>query len=400
MSTPAEKRLQRSTDTIDAIADRKAIPDAVTLVCGASLKPEAPTWIWTYWLAQGKLHILAGAPGTGKTTIAMAFAATVTIGGRWPDGTRCAPGKVLIWTGEDDPADTLLPRLVAAGGDPSKVYFITGTVINGEPQPFDPARDMVMLAAQIEAVGGVSLLIVDPVVSAVEGSGNNNPEVRRSLQPLVDLALATRCAVLGITHFTKAGQGGDPTQRVVGSVAFAAVARIVMVAAKTRDEAGEPIRVLARSKSNVGPDEGGFQYHLEQIEPDELPGIEASRIAWGKSVEGSARELLVEPEADDEAGSAQDEAAAFLREALKNGLTPTKTLQAEAKDAGIAWRTVRRAADAIGIKRKKGGMNDGWYWSLPAEGGQKLPKVSTQNNGHLRENLDTFAADDPMESEF
>ena len=77
-------------------------PDGVVLINGSTLTPQAVRWLWEYWLALGKLHILAGAPGQGKTTIALAAMATVTIGGRWPDGTRCAPGNVLMWTGEDD----------------------------------------------------------------------------------------------------------------------------------------------------------------------------------------------------------------------------------------------------------------------------------------------------------
>ncbi len=274
-------------------------PDGIVLACGSDLTPEPVRWLWQYWLALGKVHILAGAPGQGKTTIAIALAATTTINGRWPDGTRCDGGNVLVWSGEDDPADTLLPRILAAGGDRSKVFFIKASRVNGEELPFDPARDMGQLLAAIEAIGNVKLLIVDPIVSAVTGDSHKNTEVRRALQPLVDLAAACQCALLGITHFSKGGQGSDPSQRVIGSVAFTAVARIVMVAAKVKSEDGEDTRILARSKSNIGPDDGGFQYHLEQVEVDAFPGIEAARIAWGKAVEGNARELLTDP---DEAG--------------------------------------------------------------------------------------------------
>src|SRR4030095_3261387 len=82
-----------------------------------TIKPEAVTWLWDGFLAGGKLNIVAGAPGTGKTTLALAIAATLTIGGRWPDGTRAAIGDVLIWSGEDSPGDTLVPRLIATGAD-------------------------------------------------------------------------------------------------------------------------------------------------------------------------------------------------------------------------------------------------------------------------------------------
>lgn len=350
------------TAKLDADISLGQMLDGVILVNGADLTPEPVAWLWRHWLALGKLHILAGAPGQGKTTIAVAVAATVTVGGTFPDGTRCEPGNVLIWSGEDDPADTLLPRLIAAGADKERVFFITGARIDGEATPFDPARDMAQVLASAEKIGGVSLLIVDPVVSAVAGDSHKNSEVRRSLQPLVDLAGACRCAVLGISHFSKAGQGQDPTQRVVGSVAFSAVARVVWVAAKVHSEDGEDRRILARSKSNIGPDNGGFEYRLEQVEA--LPGIEASRVSWGAAVEGTARELLTDPTAPGGDGPCAD-AAEFLREALCEGPTPVRTIQAEASEAGHKWRTIQRAADSLLVIKKKGGMEGGWYWQLP-----------------------------------
>lgn len=361
---PHHEKWAESLDVPDS-----AVPDFmrnhVVLTCGADLRPEPVRWLWRHWLAQGKLHILAGAPGQGKTTIALAMAATVSIGGRWPDGTRCAPGNVLIWSGEDDAQDTLVPRLLAAGADCSRCFFVDGSSRDGEIVPFDPARDLGQLLQAIEKIGGCELLVIDPVVSAVTGDSHKNTEVRRAMQPLVELAAQSGCAVLGITHFAKGGQGTDPAQRVVGSVAFTAVARVVLVAAKVKGEKeGEDTRILARSKSNIGPDDGGFQYHLEQCEP--LPGIHASRIAWGKAVEGSARELLTDPDEgaqDDGAGSAKEEAEEFLLELLKVGAAPTKHVQAQAKDAGISWATVRRASDALGVKKRQ--SNGSWYWQLP-----------------------------------
>ena len=342
--------------------------DRVMLRCGADLTPEPVIWLWEYWLALGKFHLLAGAPGQGKTTIAISMLATVTIGGRWPDGMRCTPGNVVIFSSEDHPADTLLPRLLAAGGDSSKCFFIEATRINGELQPFDPARDLPRLHEAIDAIGGCKMILIDPVVSAVTGDSHKNTEVRRALQPLVDLAAACKCVLLGITHFSKGGQGSDPSQRVIGSVAFTAVARVVMVAARVKSEDGVDTRILARSKSNIGPDDGGFQYYLEQVPVDDFPGIEAARIAWGKSVDGNASKLLTDPNEgnaaeDEEECSARDSAEDFLKELLSEGPAPTKHVETEAKAAGIAWRTVRRASDVLTVKKQK--SNGSWYWSLP-----------------------------------
>ena len=340
-------------------------PDGVILINGADLEAAPTDWLWPDWLALGKLALLAGAPGTGKTTIAIAMAATVTIGGRWPDGSRCEPGNVLIWSGEDDPADTLLPRLLAVGADRTRVYFVSGTRIGGEIQSFDPARDMAALESLASRIGGVKLLIVDPVVSAVAGDSHKNTEVRRALQPLVDLASRLGAAALGITHFSKGGAGSDPASRVVGSIAFTAVARVVLVAAKVKTDDGDDRRILARGKSNIGPDDGGFEYHLEQCEP--LPGIRASRIVWGKAVQGTARDLLQEPDGENsEDRSAVDAAAGFLRQALADGITPSKTVESEAKNAGVSWASVRRASEALGVIKSRG-MGGVWYWKLPVQ---------------------------------
>jgi len=372
--------LTTATPPASVSRPKPTLDDGVVLTSGADLTPEPVRWLWGGWLALGKLHILAGTPGQGKTTIALSFAATVTIGGRWPDGTRSPAGNVLMWSGEDDPADTLLPRLLASGADRSRVFFVSGTRVAGKVEPFDLARDLAALQAQAERVGDVRLIVVDPVVSAVTGDSHKNTEVRRSLQPLVDMAASMGAALLGITHFSKGGQGQDPASRVVGSVAFTAVARVVLAAAKVKGDDGEGRRILARSKSNIGPDDGGFTYGLEQAEP--LPGIPASYVAWGAAVEGSARELLTDPNQDvDDERSAIEAAVDFLTQVLAGGSTPSKTVETEAKAAGVSWASVRRAADALGVIKRKGA--GGWYWRAPegsqlAQGAQEVQREQVE----------------------
>ncbi len=369
---------------------RAPVADGVVLLNGADLTPQPVSWLWRNWLALGKLHILAGAPGQGKTTIAIAMAATVTSGGRWPDGSRCEAGHVLIWSGEDDPADTLLPRLIAAGADKSRVHFVSGTQTAGELRPFDPATDMAQLADLAARIGNVRLIVVDPVVSAVTGDSHKNTEVRRALQPLVDLASTMGAALVGISHFSKGGQGQDPASRVVGSIAFTAVARVVLVAAKVKNEEGQDRRILARGKSNIGPDDGGFEYAISQVEA--LPGIQASRIEWGAAVEGSARELLTDPAEDTEEGNAQDTAAEFLRHLLGEGMSGVKYIEAEAKEAGLAWRTVRRASDTLGVLKRKGAEGR-YYWSLPSL--SKSPRLSSLSNVPSLDNVDNLTGTEP-----
>ncbi|WP_312260644.1 AAA family ATPase [Limnohabitans sp.] len=343
----------------------------VLLLNGAYLTPEPVRWLWPGWLAYGKLHLLAGAPGQGKTTIAMALGAVVTGGAKWPDGLFASTGSILIWSGEDDPADTLLPRLLASGADRTKCYFVSGMREKGKVRPFDLAKDLTELEAAAQAIGDVKLIIVDPIVNAVTGDSHKNTEVRRNLQPLVDLGLRLNAAILGITHFSKGGADLDPAARVMGSVAFTAFARVVMVAAKAENADGEERRVLARAKSNIGSDSGGFAYEIDQIELED--GIWSSKISWGDELVGSARDLLSEPEKGAMPGkrSAVDSAKDFLRQILCDGPMPVKKIEQEAGAAGVSWSAIKRAYPQLNIIPKK--SMDHWYWQMPKmrEGSQE-----------------------------
>ncbi len=155
----------------------------VTLIRGDTLTPEPINWLWPGWMAAGKMHILGGQAGTGKTTIALALAATLTIGGRWPDGSRASTGDVCIWSGEDDPTDILVPRLRAMGADMTRVHFVAGMTEDGKRRAFDPATDMDALEVALKGIGNVRLLIVDPIVS--NGMDPFSPKRQQSARLIV-----------------------------------------------------------------------------------------------------------------------------------------------------------------------------------------------------------------------
>jgi len=220
--------------------------------------------------------------------------------------------------------------------------------------------DPVEYLLEREFVDDVRLIVVDPLVSAVSGDSHKNAEVRRCLQPLVDLAQRMDAALIGITHYSKGTQGREPLERVSGSLAFGALARLVFGTVRQKaEDAGAPSRyLLARVKSNIGPDGGGFAYAFEQA--DIGNGIVASRTVWGEAVDGSASALLNDAEADpDDTGQ---DAASFLRELLADGPMPTKTVRKEADDAGFSWRTIQRAMRRAGVESQRQGFGMPALW--------------------------------------
>lgn len=371
---------------------------AVNLINGAAIRPEPIDWLWNGWLAAGKLHILAGAPGTGKTTLALALAAALTTCGRWPDGSRVKDaGAVLVWSGEDDPTDTLAPRLLACGADMTRIHFV-GSVRDGEEhRPFDPASDMRELAEAARRVGNVRLLITDPVVSAVTGDSHKNTEVRRALQPLVDLGHEINAAILGISHFSKGSQGRDPTERVAGSLAFGALARVVLAAAKVQDDedgsAGR--RILARAKSNIGPDDGGYYYDLEQVELQDYAGVWASRVLWGEEIEGSAREILAAAdtvtERNEDGNEDRNEVDKWLRDLLnEEGEVAKADVIKAGRACGFAERTIQHARKRIGAETKIHGFGKEKVsvWSLPNRANQSTMHANPKKHGMYGTNGD------------
>ncbi|HUX73797.1 MAG TPA: AAA family ATPase [Steroidobacteraceae bacterium] len=349
-------------------------PPMAGLVCASKIKPEAITWLWKEWIAAGKLHILAGAPGTAKTTAALDWASVISRGGRWPDGSMSPIGDVLIWSSEDDPKDTLVPRLTAMHADLSRVHFVTTAADGDRRRAFDPATDMDQLRAAIAQMGILPrLLIVDPIVSAVGGDSHKGSDTRRSLQPLVDLGADRGCAILGISHFSKGTAGRNVVERVTGSLAFGALARLVFAAAKMPDEEGGG-RFIARAKSNIGPDGGGYHFDLDQVPLPDFPAISASLVSWGESIEGRAEDILARAETSEDAEERSDRSDAedFLRDLLAGGCVKAQNAIRQAKAAGISEKSLRTACKRLGVTKKKADFSGGWTWCAPhAEGARR-----------------------------
>jgi len=249
-----------------------------------------------------------------------------------------------------------------------KVHIVGDVRKGAEVLAFDPARDVPLLARELAGIPDLGLLIIDPLVSSVSGDAHKSNDVRRSLQPIADLAAASGAAVLGLSHFSKGTAGRDPVERVTGSIAFGAAARLVLGAAKRTEEQGGK-RIFVRAKSNLGPDDGGFVYDLEQIELPNRPDVFGSRVVWGEALEGTAKALLsaAETDEDEDTRSALEDAKDFLGQLLDCSSVPANLIWKESRAAGHSEATIRRAARELSVVKRKVGLKDGWAWELPAK---------------------------------
>lgn len=278
-------------------------------------------------------------------------------------------GNVVVLSAEDDPADTIRPRLEAAGADLSRV-FVLDAVVEGYRadggeirRAFNLKADLARLGAMLEEIGGAALIVIDPITAYLgETDSHKNAEIRALLSPLSDLAAKHGAAVVCVSHFNKAA-GGEAMMRITGSLAFVAAARAAFVVAK--DPENEARRLFLPLKNNIGNDQTGLAFAVQSAQIESPAGlIETSRVLWEvEAVMVTADEALA-PAQDPEERSAVEDAAEFLRALLANGPVPSKRVRADADGAGHSWRTIQRARKALGIEVVKAGLRGGWEWRL------------------------------------
>ena len=338
--------------------------------CLADVDTTPIRWLWKGRFARGKINMVGGVPGLGKSQVACAFIAAVTAGGLWPDGGRAPLGSVIIIGCEDDAADTIRPRLEAAGADLSKVHLFDWALVTdkkgkSERRHFDVREHKAALAQLIAQIGDVVLIIIDPITAHLGRTDSHvTAEVRAALAPLQTLAAETLAAVILISHLNKGGGGdGSAMNRVTGSGAFIAVCRSAWLIAGDPKDAEKRRRILAPIKNNLGDDKTGFAYTIEGVT---LPnGIGTSRVVFDPiRVHVSADELLqqITPAAE-EAKGARDEACEFLRTFLKDGPVSAQDLETARKAHQIAPATLKRARKALGVQAKK--VGEGWHVQMP-----------------------------------
>jgi hypothetical protein len=208
-------------------------------------------------------------------------------------------------------------------------------------------------------------------------------QVKSLLSPLAEFASSLGLAVLAVTHLNKSVSSA--IYRASGSIAFVAAARAVWLFARDPDDPGQ--RLMLPGKMNLAPDQIGLSYRLL----DEKAG--GVTVLWGEPISRSADAVLQLEAAEDK--SERFEAMEWLQERLSDGCPVSqREIRADAKASGIAWRTLRRAKDSLGVSSEKQGFKGGWHWQLPeAEDVQQPPKVSSSETWPSSPVVDPFDAD-------
>jgi len=324
-----------------------------------------PLWPGVLWL--GKPTLVCGDPGLGKSQLALSVAATVSRGGEWPcKAGRAEPGDVLLLSAEDDAADTIRPRLTAAGADLARVHVVTAAQ---EIDEDGTARERFLTLTEhspalIEAMRRLDrprLLVIDPVSAFMSGvDSHNNAEVRAALAVLARAAAELRVAVLVIGHLNKGATGGKTLYRAAGSLAFVAAARAAYVVERDPDDA--TFRLLLPMKVNLAKDQTGFRFSIGEADNA------APYVRWAdEPVSEAADDVLARVVAPRQAASdaRQREVTDWLREALRDRQPHEAIgLWRQATERGFGERHVKAACRELGVEKRQMGFRGAWHWQL------------------------------------
>lgn len=365
-------------------ADIVEFPKRTIGVCLADVQPERIQWRSRGRIARGKITILDGDPGLGKSTVTMDLAARVSRGDPLPDGDPSEERGVLLICAEDDPADTIRPRLDAMNADCSNIHLLHELPAEGGTRLFSLPEDCTLLEGVIQALG-VALVIIDPFMGFLSADlkANSDQDIRRALTPLVGVAQRTGASVLLIRHLNKSASA-NALYRGGGSIGIIGVARFGLMVAKNPDDPTS--RVLAHTKVNIGPPPASLIYAIESV-----PGTDVGRVVWKGESRHGANSLLSDA-IDDEEKDERDEAADWIAARLEDGPVTSSQINADSKRAGISERALKRAKRKLGVIAEKNGYQGEWIWKLPSqrtslikgghfdakEGQQKSPEVSKE----------------------
>lgn len=323
------------------------------------------TWAWKDRLPAGQLTLLGGREGIGKSLWQSHLAARLSRGTLTGEhhGT---PSAVLVVASEDDWPRTVAPRLVAAGADLEQVYRVDVTTAGDLPGSLTLPLDVVRLERAVRKVAAVAVFL-DPLVTVLDGSldAHRDREVRAALEPLAQLAHRTGTLVNGLVHLGKSDRV-DVVTAVLGSRAFTAVSRAVLVAARDPD-AEDGACVLSVEKANLGRlDVPGLRYKIESAAVPTPEGLaDVGRLVLLGESDRQVRDFYAD-HADADERSDREEAADWLRAHLtaSGGEAAAAAVFEAAKAAGISKRTLQRARPRAGVQADRLGFPAGTVWRL------------------------------------
>jgi hypothetical protein len=353
-----------------ALAEGQARSQSVTtgdLVLVADVDREQVTWLWPGRIPLGKVSVLDGDPGTGKSTLTLTVAAKVTTGSPFPDGTRPEVGDVVLLNAEDDIGDTIRPRLEAAGADLARCWVLPDVHPppddKGKPRPPRPPElpaDLEQLEKLVQS-RSAALVVIDPLMAFLSGQvdSHRDQDVRRVLASLAYMAARTGAAVVIVRHMNK-GQG-SALYRGSGSIGIVGAARAGLLVAPDPDD--ENRRILAMTKSNLAKMPDALAYRLVDDER-----YSCARVVWD-GVSARTANDLVRPRVDEDEAPALAEAVRVLKEILADGPLAAGNVKTQAATAGVKDRTLDRARKVLGVTTRRRGFGQGGHyeWSMPAD---------------------------------
>lgn len=325
----------------DNCPEYKPSDNGVKLRCMADINAEAMSWLWPPYIPKGKVTLMEGDPGIGKSWVSLAIATAITLGKDLLGQEPSEPANVLIASAEDGLGDTIRPRLDTMGADVSRVFAIDGALTLDE-------GGFGLLEGYIERVRP-ALLIIDPLVAylGADVDIHRANETRAVMAQMARLAEKFDVAILAVRHLTKGGMS-KPIYRGLGSIDFTAACRSVLLAGC--DSENPHNRALVHIKSNLSPAGPSIGYELRK-----------GRFYWTGESTLTAAQILA---AESSTGISElDEAMAFLKDMLAGGEVPAKSIYQAAQDTGIAKRTLERAKAKLQAKSRK--IGDTWFWCLP-----------------------------------
>jgi hypothetical protein len=345
-----------------ATGDAAGLEPEPVLVRASDVQPRALRWLWHGRIPLGKLTLLDGDPGLGKSLVTLDLAARVSRGLEMPDGSRSdlgGPAGVVLLSAEDDIADTIRPRLEAAGADCSRIAILRAvrTRLGDDATPVERIPTLADLAALETAVRevGARLVVIDPVTAYVGATDTHiDAEVRQLLAPLADLAARLEVAILLVRHLRKGA--GPALYRGGGSIAFVAAVRSALLVGPDPTDAGR--RVLAPVKSNLAEPAPALGYVIEA--PDGIP-----IVRWTGVCEHTAADILAVGGNDEFDRTALEIASDFLVTQLRDGPRPAREVLAAARAERIAERTLERARARLGIRSRPSGFRGPRLLELP-----------------------------------